>query len=44
MESYPGLLVRHPALLAGVLFRDFARPRDDATAIVVRDTLPQPTA
>jgi len=38
-EAYPGLLARHPALMAGVLFRDFARDRDDATALVLRDTL-----
>lgn len=38
-NSYPGLLARHPALLAGVLFRDFARDRDDATVLVLRDTL-----
>lgn len=35
---YPGLLARHPALLAGVLFRDFARAQDDATVLVIRDT------
>lgn len=39
MEQYPGLLSRHPALLAGVLFRDFARERDDATVLVIRDAL-----
>jgi len=39
-DQYPGLLARHPALLAGVLFRDFARPRDDATVLVLRDQLP----
>ena len=39
-DRYPGLLARHPALLAGVLFRDFARPRDDATVLVMRDPLP----
>ena len=37
VDAYPGLLARHPALLAGVLFRDFARDRDDATVVVVRD-------
>src|SRR4051812_48909492 len=31
LESYPGLRLAHPALIAGVLFRDFARERDDAT-------------
>jgi hypothetical protein len=35
-DAYPGLLQQHPALLAGVLFRDAARERDDATALVVR--------
>lgn len=38
--SYPGLLARHPALLAGVLFRGFARERDDATVLVLRDAIP----
>ena len=38
-DHYPGLLARHPALLAGVLFRDFARARDDATVLVLRDTI-----
>lgn len=34
VEQYPGLLSRHPGLLAGVLFRDFCRRRDDATILV----------
>jgi anti-sigma regulatory factor (Ser/Thr protein kinase) len=38
-ENYPGLLARHPALLAGVLFRDCARKRDDATVLVLRDVV-----
>jgi anti-sigma regulatory factor (Ser/Thr protein kinase) len=33
--SYPGLQARHPALIAGVLFRDFSRRRDDATIMIV---------
>jgi anti-sigma regulatory factor (Ser/Thr protein kinase) len=33
---YPGLLGRHPSLIAGVLYRDFARGSDDATVAVVR--------
>jgi hypothetical protein len=41
--DYPGLLARHPALLAGVLFRDFARERDDATVLVLRDGVTTPT-
>ena len=40
--DYPGLLARHPALLAGVLFRDFARERDDATVLVLRDAVAAP--
>lgn len=37
LDAYPGLLARDPALLAGVLFRDFARGRDDATVLAVPD-------
>jgi hypothetical protein len=33
-QDYPGLLSRHPAIIAGVLFRDFGRGRDDATVVV----------
>jgi anti-sigma regulatory factor (Ser/Thr protein kinase) len=36
VEQYKGLASRHPALLAGVLFRDFCRKRDDATIVVSR--------
>jgi anti-sigma regulatory factor (Ser/Thr protein kinase) len=36
-DQYPGLLARHPALIAGVIFRDCARDRDDATVLVLRD-------
>jgi anti-sigma regulatory factor (Ser/Thr protein kinase) len=32
--SYLGLQNRHPALIAGVLFRDFSRRRDDATVMI----------
>jgi anti-sigma regulatory factor (Ser/Thr protein kinase) len=38
LADYPGLAQRHPALVAGVLYRDFARGRDDATVVVVRRT------
>jgi anti-sigma regulatory factor (Ser/Thr protein kinase) len=34
-DQYPGLLLRHPAVIAGVLSRDFVRGRDDATVLVV---------
>lgn len=36
LERYPGLTVRHPALIAGVLYRDFQRRNDDATVLVGR--------
>lgn len=36
LDDYPGLTQRHPSLIAGVLYRDFKRTRDDATVLVVR--------
>lgn len=36
LDSYPGLAQRDPALIAGVLYRDFARGRDDASVIVAK--------
>ena len=36
LDDYPGLALRHPTLIAGVLFRDFRRLRDDATVVVAR--------
>lgn len=38
LDPYPGLLARHPALIAGVLYRDFQRGRDDVTVLVARRT------
>ena len=35
-EDYPGLWLRSPAAIAGTLYRDFARDRDDATIAVLR--------
>jgi anti-sigma regulatory factor (Ser/Thr protein kinase) len=35
-DSYAGLLRRDPTVVAAVLFRDFERGRDDATALVAR--------
>jgi len=34
-EQYSGLLRRDPSLLAGMLYRDFARAYDDATIVVL---------
>ena len=36
LEPYPGLAARDPALIAGVLYRDFCRGRDDATVIIAK--------
>lgn len=40
VADYPGLEQRHPALLAGVVYRDHARARDDATVLVVQEGPP----
>jgi anti-sigma regulatory factor (Ser/Thr protein kinase) len=36
LEPYPGITLRDPALVASVLYRDFARGNDDATVIVAK--------
>jgi anti-sigma regulatory factor (Ser/Thr protein kinase) len=36
LDQYPGLHRRHPSLIAGVLYRDFARGRDDVTVVVAK--------
>ena len=45
LESYPGLTQKHPSLVAGVLYRDFANRRDDVVVLVgrerARNTTPQ---
>lgn len=35
-DAYGAILARDPALLAGLVWRDHARGRDDATVLVVR--------
>jgi anti-sigma regulatory factor (Ser/Thr protein kinase) len=41
LERYPNLIHKHPSLIAGVLYRDFYRLRDDVTVLVIREnTLP----
>jgi anti-sigma regulatory factor (Ser/Thr protein kinase) len=34
LEGYPGLQNRHPSVMATILYRDFARGRDDACVLV----------
>jgi anti-sigma regulatory factor (Ser/Thr protein kinase) len=36
LETFPGLLARHPMVIAGVLYRDGYKGSDDATALVAR--------
>jgi anti-sigma regulatory factor (Ser/Thr protein kinase) len=38
-EQYPGLGSKHPGVIAGVLYRDHQRSRDDATVAVFRNSL-----
>ena len=35
-DALPGLVLRDPGLMAGVLYRDFSRGHDDATVVVAR--------
>lgn len=37
LDRYPGLVDKHPSLIAGVLYRDFLRGRDDVTIVVARE-------
>lgn len=39
LDHYPGLTSKHPSLIAGVLYRDFNRVRDDVTVLVVRERI-----
>lgn len=36
LSAYAGLRLRHPAVIGGVLLRDFRRHRDDASIVVVK--------
>jgi len=36
LADYPGLGLRHPSVIAGVLHRDFKRGRDDSTVVVAK--------
>lgn len=41
LGSYPGLGRRSPGVIAGVLYRDFSRHRDDVTVLVTRQAQAQ---
>jgi anti-sigma regulatory factor (Ser/Thr protein kinase) len=36
LKPYPGIWNKHPALIAGLLYRDYSRERDDVTILVAR--------
>jgi anti-sigma regulatory factor (Ser/Thr protein kinase) len=36
IDAYPGLAASHPSLVAGMVFRDHRRGRDDATVVAMR--------
>ena len=36
LEPYAGLALRHPGLVAGVLYRDHSPRRDDVTVVAAR--------
>ncbi len=38
LDRYAGLAARHCSVIAGVLYRDFARGRDDVTVVVGRES------
>lgn len=37
LARYPGLVRRHPTVIAAALYRDFHRQRDDATVVAIRE-------
>jgi anti-sigma regulatory factor (Ser/Thr protein kinase) len=39
LESYPGLRFRHPVVIAGTLYRDATRSRDDVCVIVAKNCI-----
>jgi anti-sigma regulatory factor (Ser/Thr protein kinase) len=39
LDKYAGLLQKHPALVAGVLYRDYWRQRDDVTVLVAQESV-----
>lgn len=36
LERFPGIRARHPSIIAGMLFRQHSRKRDDVTVLVVK--------
>jgi anti-sigma regulatory factor (Ser/Thr protein kinase) len=36
LADHPGLMAKHPAIIAGLLYRDHSRGRDDVTVVVIK--------
>ena len=36
LDRYPGIISRHPSIVAAALYRDFERERDDVTVMVAK--------
>ena len=41
LDPYPGLLARHPSVIAAVWYRAYRRKNDDATVLVAREVEPE---
>ena len=39
LRRYPGLDTKDPSLIAGIFYRDFSRPHDDKTVLIMRDPI-----
>jgi anti-sigma regulatory factor (Ser/Thr protein kinase) len=37
LDRYPGLVSRHPTLIAAILYRDYRRARDDTSVVVLKE-------
>lgn len=42
LDRFPGLLRKHPAIIAGMIYQYYARVRDDATVVALRLSKSQP--
>lgn len=43
LKPYPGIWSKHPGLIAGLLYRDFSRERDDVTVLVAKNRCEAPS-
>ena len=38
LDTYPGIISKHPSIVAAALYRDFDRERDDVTVLVAKNS------